>query len=420
MSKESRGLRYHPDFLKLWAGQAISMVGSRVGGFAYDLTAILTLHASPSQMAVLNGCMLFPAMIAGPCVGLWADRMRRRSLLIIADLGRAIALLTIPLTAIAHALTIVQLDVVAAVVSGLTVLFDVSYRAYLPALVGSEHLTEANSKLQGTAAVAEAGGWSIAGLLVQIFTAPLVVAVDAVSFLVSALFLAGLKNEVRPPARTRSDRAWADLRAGVAVIRHDPILRALAATAVTWDFVGSIIGVVILLFFVRDLRLTPVMLGPLTAIGGLSALAGAVIAGRVVRRFGLMRTLIGSLYLNNIGLLAVAVASGPLALVVLLVALDQSTDAGRAIYEIHSLSLLQRRVPEHLAERVNATFTTISSIAIALGLITGGILGQDLGVRPTIWLAFGGSMLVPVWLLRCDRSTMLGIKPRHRSRETEG
>ncbi len=410
MSKDPRGLWIHPDFLKLWVGQAASMLGSRVGGLAFDLTAILTLHASPPQMAILNGCLFFPPVLAGPWAGLLVDRIRRRPLLITADLGRAAVILTIPLAAITHTLSIVQLDTVAVLTSALGVLFDVSYRAYLPTIVGPERIAEANSKLQGTAAVTEAGGWSVAGFLVQIFTAPLVVGIDSVSFIVSALFLAGLRGEARLDPRTRPERWWHGLRSGVIVIGDDPMLRALAATAFTWDFIGSMIGVVILLFFVHDLHLTPALLGPLMGAGGLSALAGAVLAGGVLRRFGLMRTLIGSLYVDNLGLLAIAVAGGPFALVMLCMVLGQSTDAGRAIYEIHSLSFLQRRVPEHLAGRVNATFTTISAIAMALGLVAGGILGQVAGLRPTLFLALGGNMLVPLSLLHLARSATPAIE----------
>lgn len=405
MVRETRGLWSHPGFLTLWIGQATSMLGSRVGGFAFDLTAILTLQASPGQIAILNGCVLVPAMVAGPWAGLWADRVRRRPLLIAADLARAAALLTIPLAALTHTLSIAQLDIVAAISGAFTVLFDVSYRAALPLWVGPERITEANSTLQGTAAVTEAGGWSIAGVLVQLFTAPLAVTIDALSYVVSAVSLLGLPNEASLSRGDEHGWWWDNLRAGATMIRRDPDLRVLAVTQVTWDFVGGIIGVVILLFFIRDLRLEPAILGPLTAIGGLSALAGAVIAGRVARRLGLIRTLIGSLYFNNVGLLPVVIAGGPPALVAACVALGQSTDAGRTIYEIHRQSLLQRLVPTHLAGRANATFTTIDTVATALGLLAGGILGQDVGLRPTLVLALCGNLLIPLWLVRHASST---------------
>lgn len=400
MNAPMRGLRGHADFLRLWAGQAASMFGSQIGGFAYVLAAILTLHASPGQIAILNGCVLVPGMLTGPCVGMLADRVRRRPLLIASDVGRGLALLSIPAAALVHALTMPQLDVVAAVVSALTSLFDISHRAYLPALVRPENLLEANGKLQATAAVAEAGGSGMAGLLVQLFSAPLVIAADAASFAVSALSLAALRESsdgevVRAPrARWRHD-----VLAGIGMIWRDGILRALALTAFAWDLVGSTIGVVIVLFFVRDLHLSPLALGPLFGIGGVSAFAGALLAQRVFRRFGLARTLIGSLYVNNVGLLAVVVAGGPLALVLVLTALEQSTDGGRAIYEIHSLSLVQRLVPPHLAGRVNAVLATLSSVGMVLGLAIGGVLGQTIGLRATLLLTLLANLTVPLLLV---------------------
>jgi MFS family permease len=189
------------------------------------------------------------------------------------------------------------------------------------------------------------------------------------------------------------------VRQGLRAIHRDRIVRTLALTAFTWDLMGSIIGVVILLFLVRTLRLAPLALGPLFGIGGFSAFVGAVLAQRIGRRFGLGRTLIGSLYVNNVGLLAIVVAGGPLALVLFLVAVEQSTDGGRAIYEIHSLSLRQRHVPEHLAGRVNATFTVLTSAAMLLGLAIGGILGQTIGLRETLLLALVGNMMVPLLLV---------------------
>lgn len=399
MSGASPRLPARSDFLKLWGGQAASLFGSCIGRFAYDLAAILTLHASPSQMAILNGCILVPPTLAGPGAGLLADRVRRRPLLVGSDLGRGLALASIPLAALFHTLTMLQLDIVAALVSTLTILFDVSYQAYLPSVVGPENIIEANSKLRTTAAVAEAGGSGIAGLLVQLFTAPMVIAGDAVSFAVSALSLASLRNT--PEAhlvRAHEAHWWCDLREGIGAIHQNQTVRVLALTAFAWDLVGSTIGVVILLFFVRNLHLAPLALGPLFGIGGISAVVGALLAQRVVRRFGLGCALIASLYFNNVGLLAVIVAGGPLALVLFLVGLEQTTDGGRAIYEIHSMSLVQRSVPLRLVGRVSATILTLRSAAMVIGLVLGGVLGQTVGLRPTLILALAGNMIVPLLL----------------------
>src|SRR5947209_13642397 len=136
MSIVPGGVWRHPHFLKLWAGQATSMFGSLIGGLAYSLVAVLTLHATPAQIAALNACNLIPGLIAGPWVGVWADRVRHRPLLIAADIGRALVLASIPIAALTHSLTIGQLYAVATVVSVLTMLFDVSFRSYVPLLLG--------------------------------------------------------------------------------------------------------------------------------------------------------------------------------------------------------------------------------------------------------------------------------------------
>src|SRR5947209_3153570 len=192
MSFSVGGLRRHPDFLKLWAGQATSMFGSLIGSFAYTLVAIISLHASPGQIALLNGCNLVPGLIAGPWIGVWADRLRHRPLLIAADLMRAIILASILLAALTNTLTIVQLYLVTLSMSVLTMMFDVTFQAYTPSVIGQERLVQGNSVLRGTAAVAEAGGFALGGLLVQLLTAPITIAFDALSFLVSALSLAAI------------------------------------------------------------------------------------------------------------------------------------------------------------------------------------------------------------------------------------
>lgn len=398
MSTWFGGLWRHPDFMKLWVGQSTSMFGSLIGGLAYDLAAILTLHAAPAQIAVLNGCALAPGIVLGPWAGIWADRGRRRPLLIAADCGRAVALFSIPVAAVAGMLTMLHLYIVAALVSGLTVTFDVSYRAYLPSLIGADHLVEGNSKLQATEAVAEAGGFGISGVLVQLFSAPWVLAIDAASFLVSAASLMAIHRAEPAPYPERARSSWADARLGIDTVWRDAVLRTLALTMFVWEGTGNVIGVVIMLYFVHDLHLAPAEMG-IFGVGGVSAFVGALVAGRVARRWGLGRTLIGGMLFNNIGLLATLVAAGPMPVVLLILAIGQATDAGRAIYTIHSLSMIQSRTPQHMAGRVNATFEMLRSTAMVLGLLVGGALGATAGLRGTLWLALIASLLTPLLLV---------------------
>src|SRR5829696_197390 len=143
------------DFLKLWTGQTVSKFGSGIGGAAIDLTAVLTLGASPAQMGLLGGVRTAPVIVLGLVAGAWADRVRRRPLMIWADLGRAALLALIPLAAALGWLRLELLFVVAPLVGVLTVFFDVAYQSFVPVLVSRERITRANSRLATSDALAE-------------------------------------------------------------------------------------------------------------------------------------------------------------------------------------------------------------------------------------------------------------------------
>ncbi|HEX5547701.1 MAG TPA: MFS transporter, partial [Ktedonobacterales bacterium] len=189
----------HPDFLKLWAGQSVSLFGSLLTQFALPLLAALMLGAGAGQMALLAAAEVAPGLLLGFVAGVWVDRLRRRPLLIAADMGRALALASIPLAAVLGALRIEQLYVVAVLVSICTVFFDVAYPSFLPSLLRREELVEGNSKLAASESLAEVSGWSIAGVLVQVAGAPLAILVDAATFVASAVSLVSIRTKEAPP-----------------------------------------------------------------------------------------------------------------------------------------------------------------------------------------------------------------------------
>jgi hypothetical protein len=186
------GLWRHADFMRLWAGQTISVFGSLIGATAIGFTAILTLHATPFQLGMLAALRLAPGFLTGLIAGAWIDRLRRRPILIGADIGRALLLATIPLAATLRQLRIEQLYIVTFLVGILSIFFDVAYESYLPSLIGRDQLIEGNSKLSASASVAEFGGLGLAGWLVQLFTAPVTILIDAVSFVISAISITTL------------------------------------------------------------------------------------------------------------------------------------------------------------------------------------------------------------------------------------
>ena len=394
------GLWRHHDFLRLWVGQTVSLFGSRVGGFALTFVAVVTLHATPIEVALLNATQYAPGLLVGLFAGVWVDRLRRRPVMIVADLGRALLLAVIPLAAVLHRLSIVLLFGVTLVVSLLTVFFDVAYRSYLPSLVRREELVEGNSKLQASASITEFGAWSVAGLLMRVFTIPGTVLIDTLSFLVSAGSLAAIRTKEPAPIPSAARQGtWREIGAGLALLRENALFRALAMVVGTWYLFRNIIGAVIILFVTRQLHVSPALQGVIYAIGGLSSFGGAVLTGRITRRFGIGPTMLGSLCVAVATSVCVPLAHGPLALIVVWLVLPQVIGDGAAtLYEIDQMSLLQARTPDRLLGRMNASIRFIEWGAILGGLLLGGVFGEVIGLRQALFVAAGGQVLAPMLL----------------------
>ena len=394
------GLWRHAGFMNLWIGQTISVFGSMIGGTALSFTAILVLHATPFQLGVLAAAHLVPAFMAGLIAGAWVDRARRRPILIAADLGRALLLATIPLAAFLHLLRIEQLYIVAFLVSILTIFFDVAYQSYLPSLIRREDLVDGNSKLSASAAVSEISGFGIAGWLVQIFTAPIAILIDAISFVFSAVFV-GLIRTTEPavPATDRQSMRR-EIAEGLGEVLRNPLLRATAVCTVILDLSGGVYGTLVVLYMSRGLGFEPGILGMIWAVGGISSFLGAVAAARTTRRFGIGPAMVFGLLLMGISQLFIPLAEGATLVAALLLIAQQLTgDGAFTIYEINQVSLSQSVAPERLLGRVNASMQFIGLGATFAGSLLGGVLGETLGVRTTLVLGACGTLLAALWLV---------------------
>jgi MFS family permease len=401
MSTPSLGLWRHADFMKLWAGQTVSQFGSMVTRDALPLVGVLVLRASPWQMGLLSAAGLAPVLFIGLLAGAWVDRLRRRPILMAADLGRALLVASIPLAAILGRLTLLHLYVVAALAGVLTVFFDVAYQAFLPSLVAPEQVFEGNSKLSLTGSLAEIVVPGITGLLVQIISAPFTLAIDALSFLGSAVSLSLIRApEPPPPAPGAQTSVAREIGEGLRVAWGQPLLRALALSSAWGSFFGSFYGALYSLYALEVLGLTPAVLGLIIACGGLGALFGAALAGPLARRLGQGPALVlSSALMGLIGLLT-PLAGGPLWLIILCLVLPQLIgDLFRAAFEISALSLRQAVTPVHLLGRVGASVGFLVGGVATLGLLAGGALGSAIGIRPAIWVAAVGGLAATLLLV---------------------
>ena len=388
----------HPAFLRLWTASAISDVGSQVSALALPLIAALMLDATAWQMGLLSAAESAPTLLVGLFAGVWVDRRRRRSVMIAADLGRAALLLIVPLASVLGALRIELLYAVALAAGALSVLFDVSHLSYLPSLVDRDRLVEGNSKLEVTASIAQVVG--AGGVLVKLVGAPLAVLVDAVSYVVSALFLLAIRVAEPPPA-TPGERAGiaAAIGEGLRAVLTHPLLRVLAGCSATTNLFGRMFLAVYILYMARDLGLSAVGVGAVFATGGLGSLAGALVAGPATRRFGPGPTMIGAqLVFGLTGLLVPLAVLVPRAAIAMVVAAEFGQWMSIIVYYVNAVSVRQALTPDRLRGRVNATMRFIAGGMLPIGALIGGALGTILGVPATLVVAVFGMLLAVLWL----------------------
>jgi len=392
------------NFLKLWSAQTISQFGDEITQLALPLVAIITLQATPFQIGLLGTFQFLPFILLTIPAGVWVDRMRRRPILIAADLGRAALLVSIPVAFIGGWLTIVQLYAVAFAVGCLEVFFDVAYQSYLPAVVRRDQLVEGNAKLELSNSASTVIGPGVAGFLVELFRAPFAILFDALSYLGSALMLLFIRSP--EPAPEPHDLATGprpsmrqEAAEGLRYVLGHRYLRYIAACTGTLNLFGNIGGVIMVLYIVRELGITPGTLGLIFALANLGVLIGALSAERLARWFGLGPVIVVSAALSPFMLVLVAIAPRD-APIPFLVAGGVIGAATAVIYNVNQVSFRQAITPERMLGRMNATMRFIVWGTIPIGSIAGGILGGMIGLQATIWIGAIGSFIgfLPVLL----------------------
>ena len=388
------------DFMGLWVGQTVNEAGTQISQLAVPTVAILLLGATPFQVGLLTALEFLPFPVLSLVAGVYADRLRRRPLMIASDLGRMLALLTIPVAFGLGLLRIELLYVVGLVVGVFNVFFEISYQSYLPALIDRADLLEGNSKLEVSRSTAQLAGPAIAGVAIQAIGAARAIYLDAGSFLVSAVTLWLIrKPEPEPSPATASGRTGFlhEMWEGIQVVIGNPTLWKIAGSTATANFGSNIAGAVLLIFAYRNLHLSPGMVGLIFAVGAVGGLLGAVVTGSMVTRLGVGLTLFISILAGGLLLLTPLAAYTNAA--VFLSALFFVCFLFSTPYNITQVSLRQAITPDRVQGRMNATMRTIVWGTIPIGSVTGGVLGSQIGVVPTILFGYGITLLAGGWIL---------------------
>ena len=390
-----QSLVHHPNFLKLWIGDTISQFGTQVSQLALPLVAIIFLKASAFEVALLGVIEFMPFLLFTLPAGAWVDRLQRRPILILGDLGRAISLISIPVAYELNVLTIGQLYLVGFTMGILTVFFDVAYQSYLPSLVERDQLVEGNAKLQTSQSAAQILGPGFGGFLVGIFSAPIAVIADAISYLASAIFVFTIRGSEAPippsegPRGSRSERLrgfGGEIREGFAYVVKHPYLRMVAASTSTSNLFSSIGFSIYLVYVVRSLGLDPLRIGLVFSLGSFGTLAGALLANRISARFGVGRTIVGSIALGGPAglLIALAPVGGAEPFLIASAAIGGFSSL---VYNINQVSFRQAITPERIQGRMNATMRFLVWGTMPIGSLIGGVLATVLGLSTTIWIS---------------------------------
>ena len=397
-----RNLLRHPDFLKLWSAETVSLLGTQVTLLALPIVAATILNVTPLEFALLGTIEFLPFILLSLPAGVWVDRLRRRPIMIVGDLGRALALSSIPIAFALNALTIWQLYVVGFVNGCLTVFFDVAYQSYLPSVVDRDQLVEGNSKLEISRSASQLVGPGLAGVLIGILKAPFAIILDAASFLFSALFVFAIRRP-EPPIPPHDEATGprpsmrSEIAAGMRYVTGHRWLRSIAATTGTSNFFSNVFISILILYLVRDHGFTAETIGFAFSIGSIGVLLAALTASWITARVGVGRMLVLTSLGFSIANLPVAFAPDSL----LFAAVAASIFIGgycSVAWNINQVSLRQAITPTRMQGKMNATMRFIVWGTIPIGSIAGGFLASVVGLQPTILIGAVGGLLafIPV------------------------
>jgi MFS family permease len=399
-------LRGHRDFNRLWFGQAVSSVGSQVTLLAMPLTAVLYLHADAGQLGLLTAAGL--AAYCGPSLffGVLADRVRRRTLMIAADIGRTVVIALIPVLAWVHSLNMPAMYAIELVQGALTVIFEVAYRAYLPDLVGTDALLSGNSRLQATASVAQVGGPGLSGALVSLLGAPFALLADAGSFVASWASLLAIRTPEPPPRREREPGAPAGVRGvfsemwfGLRFIWAHPVLRAVAGSAGSFNFFSQLQLTLYVIYAARVMHMSPGEIGLILVSFGVGGVVSSVTASRMLGWLGYGPSLVAGYGVAAVAIFCIPLVPGPAVRSTSIFLLVYFV-AGYAIVGTNIAMATMRQVasPPSLQGRVNASFRFAIGALMPVSALLAGLLGETLGLRPTLFICGAGMPISVIWV----------------------
>ncbi len=383
-------------FRNFWLGQTISVFGDQITLLAIPVVAVLVLDAQPAEMGLLTAVGLLPHLLFSLPSGVLLDRVaRRRRLMIAVDIARALVIATIPLAFVFGLISLPQLFIVTFLVGTLAVLFDISWNTLFVAVTPRQDFVSANALLNGSRSLAYVAGPSVGGVLIQVLGAPLAVLTDAVSYLVSALFLGRVKA-VEPAGQSIRFQ----LATGLRFIFGDSIMRPALLSVATVNLFNFAFAALFILYVTTNLAVEPGLLGLALGSGAVGGVIGALLANRIGRRIGLGPAYALGLFIFPASLIAIPLVTGSLPVVLTMLFITEfGAGFGVMILDINAGSIIQGRTPDAIRGRATGAWRLINYGVRPIGALLGGALGAAIGVRETLIVVTIASLAGLLWLI---------------------
>jgi MFS family permease len=382
-------------FRLYWFSEAISEVGAGLTHFALPIVAAVTLGVTPGQMGLMRALGNVPVVFVGLLAGVWVDRVSRQRMLIGTNLAAGLLVASVPLAYALGALTVEHLYALSLAFGILWPFWGAAGNAFVPSVVAPDELVEANSKLMLTWTTSGIIGPGFGGILIGLMRAPFLLLIDAASFVISVVFLAGVRP--RAPERTGEDaphgRVRTQIADGLRATFVDPIQRAITIPRAILDLMDSLAVTVIVLYILRDVRLTPAQMGLAFALSSVGFVAGSLIAPRVERRLEIGGMIVLGLFMVAVSPYTMVIANDSLpdAVNVLFFAIPGFIGGTGGVIQYIGLSSLRQVItPERMLGRVWASASFLGAILAVVGAAVGGILGETLGLRAAVVVAAVG------------------------------
>jgi MFS family permease len=401
-------------FLWLWSGQSVSALGDQFSALAFPVLAVTVLGATASDMGILNAFSTASFLLVGLIAGAWVDRLIKRQVMLIADLVRFLALLTIPVLWVSHSLQMWHIFVVAGILGLAQVFFDVAAQSLVPVLLPAEKIGGANGAMETSRQITHVGGPSLVGFLLGFLRAPLLILVDAITFLVSAFTLGMLRDqEVKAPKADRQPLV-SEILEGLQFVRSQKLIRTIALTTGTNNLFGTMVFAMMPLYILRTLGVTTAQFGIMMSVGAVGGLLGAALCSRLIKLMGEGPLIVASAVLSGLAIcLQVATILVPQQAQMPMLLATQFVESFTVLtYNITQVTARQRLCPPRLLGRMNATIRFFIWGVMPISSLIAGWIGNVYGVTTAMTIGAIGVLFSSAWVVFSPIRTMREL-PNH-------